>query len=442
MQYLDISSIINKIENKRILVGVSGGADSMVLLSLLLDLQKSINFYMEVIHVNHNLRAKESDDDQKLVEMYSQKNNLKCIVKSVNVLKNKNDNKQTLEQSARELRYNVINEYKQENKFDYVVIAHNSDDNAETVLMHICRGSGLRGASGIQERNCILRPLLCYSKEQILQYAIVNKIPFRDDSSNKDIKYTRNFIRHEILPKLAEIYPNIKENLIRFAEIASIDNSFIDSVIDYSLIKKEKDCVKLSVDVFSQFETVYSRLIYRVINMLGIYSDIEYKHIGLIKELSTLKNGNYITLPHNLYVYKEYNYLVFSLIKSKVKTIDYKQYSMGEIEFLNYKIEIDEVTSDDVNFGDGALYFDLDSIPSTAIFRTKKDGDIIQRLGTGTKKFSDYLTDKKVPLRLRDSLVVLANNNKILLTIGMDISDDIKITSTTNRIGKLIYKKD
>lgn len=442
MQYLDISSIINKIENKRILVGVSGGADSMVLLSLLLDLQKSINFYMEVIHVNHNLRAKESDDDQKLVEMYSQKNNLKCIVKSVNVLKNKNDNKQTLEQSARELRYNVINEYKQENKFDYVVIAHNSDDNAETVLMHICRGSGLRGASGIQERNCILRPLLCYSKEQILQYAIVNKIPFRDDSSNKDIKYTRNFIRHEILPKLAEIYPNIKENLIRFAEIASIDNAFIDSVIDYSLIKKEKDCVKLSVDVFSQFETVYSRLIYRAINMLGIYSDIEYKHIGLIKELSTLKNGNYITLPHNLYVYKEYNYLVFSLIKSKVKTIDYKQYSMGEIEFLNYKIEIIEVTSDDVNFGDGALYFDLDSIPSTAIFRTKKDGDIIQRLGTGTKKFSDYLTDKKVPLRLRDSLVVLANNNKILLTIGMDISDDIKITSTTNRIGKLIYKKD
>ena len=205
MQEINISGITKRIENKRVLVAVSGGVDSMVLLSCLVDLREYVNFYMEVIHINHNLRGTESNEDAKHVLNFCKNINVPCVIKSVDVIKNKNENKQTLEQSARDLRYKEIYNYQESNKFDYIVIAHNSDDNAETVLMHICRGSGLKGASGIKENDKILRPLLEYSKAEIIKYAKENNIKYREDSSNTDIKYVRNYIRHEILPRLEEI---------------------------------------------------------------------------------------------------------------------------------------------------------------------------------------------------------------------------------------------
>ena len=440
MQEINISGITKRIENKRVLVAVSGGVDSMVLLSCLVDLREYVNFYMEVIHINHNLRGTESNEDAKHVLNFCKNINVPCVIKSVDVIKNKNENKQTLEQSARDLRYKEIYNYQESNKFDYIVIAHNSDDNAETVLMHICRGSGLKGASGIKENDKILRPLLEYSKAEIIKYAKENNIKYREDSSNTDIKYVRNYIRHEILPRLEEIYPNVKQNLSKFAEIASIDDEFINNLIDYSVIKKQKDAIKLNIDAFKNHESIINRIIYKVLNELNIFADIEQKHLKMIKDLAHMKNGSYICLPHELNVYREYDNLVFTFKKLKTQNTDFKQYSMGEIVFDNVLINIVEVSSDDVEFGDGSLYFDLDSIPGTAIFRNKKDGDIIHKLNSGTKNYSDYLTDKKVPLRNRNNVIVLANENKILLTIGMDISDDIKITSLTNRIGKLTTK--
>lgn len=438
MQKLNIEGIAKKIKNKRLLVGVSGGVDSMVLLTLLLDLQKNVDFYMEVIHINHNLRGKESDSDEKLVVSYAKQNNVPCIVKSVDVINNKKVSKQTIEESARELRYNAFYDYKKEKKFDFIVIAHNSDDQAETVLMHICRGSGLKGASGIQETDELIRPLLNVSRAEIVDFALKNKVPFREDSSNADTKYARNFIRHKILPDIENVYLGVKQNLVKFAEIASRDNDFITSMIDWSVIKTEKKLIKVNSNIFDMHEAISTRIIYKIITMLGVFADIEQKHIELIKELSLLKNGNYICLPHNLYVYKEYENLVFSVGKNIAKLDKYQKYELGKIDFANLCIEISEVDSDNVNFGDGSLYFDLDSIPNTAVFRTRNDGDVFHKLGSGTKKFSDYLTDKKVPLRVRDNLIVLASENKVLLAIGFDISDDIKITSTTNRIGKLV----
>lgn len=440
MREINVNHISKKIENKRVLVAVSGGADSMALLSLMLNLQKDINFYMEVIHINHNLRGVESDDDERLVVAFCKDKKIPCVVRSVDVITNKNKNKQTLEQAARNLRYMEINKYKELNKFDFVIIAHNNDDNAETILMHICRGSGLRGATGIKENDKILRPLLDYSKEEIVEYVNQNKIPFREDSSNKDTRYVRNFIRHEILPKLEEIYPNVKENLSRFAEIARLDDEFVNENVDYNVIKKQNNLIKLHISVFDQKEPIINRIIYKVINELNIFADIEHKHLKLIKELSNMKNGNYICLPHNLNVYREYDYLVFTLKDIKHEKTDYCLYKVGETKFNGFSINICEVSSDEVEFGDGNLYFDLDSIPNDSVFRAKKDGDVIHKLNSGTKNFSDYLTDKKVPLRSRNNITVLAHEDKVLLALGLDISDDIKITSSTNRIGKLSLK--
>ena len=441
MQEINISRITKLIENKKVLVAVSGGVDSMVLLDLLSKMHNFCSFCMEIIHINHNLRGEESDKDAKLVQNTANRLKINCKIISIDVEKFKKENKQTIEQAARELRYKEIYEYKEKNNFDYVIIAHNSDDQAETILMHICRGCGLNGARGIGERKDLLRPLLNVSKSAIIKYAEENEIEYREDLSNRDIKYTRNYIRNEILPKLEEIYPNVKQNLVNFAEIVKNDDDFILNNIDYSLIKAKNKDVYLNLRAFENTSTIYSRLIYNAINMLGVFSDIEQKHVKMIYDLSFAKNGSYLVLPHGINVYKEYDCLVFTQKKQKNAINIIKKYQVGEVLIDNYKITIEEVSSDDIVFGDGNLYFDLDSIPYDAVFRHKQNGDIFQKLNSGSKKFSDYLTDKKVPLKDRSDLIVLAIENKILLCLTLDISDSIKVTSTTQRIGKLSFVK-
>ena len=439
MQEIDISNVINQIHNKKLLLAVSGGVDSMVMMELFAKLQKNNDFYMEIIHINHNLRGEESDQDACFVQKKAKQIRIPCKVVSVDVKKHKVDNKQTIEQAARELRLGAIEKYKNANKFDFVVFAHNGDDQAETVLMHICRGSGLKGAAGILNQEGVLRPLLKYSKKSIIKYAVENNIEYREDSTNSSIEYTRNYIRHEILPKLEEIYPNVKNNLIRFAEIANADNDYILSSIDMSKIICDKDMVSIHFSVFDEKESIYSRMVFSALNMLGVYSDIEQKHVLMIRDLSYMKNGAYICLPNGLFAYKEYEYVVFSHKKPKNMQNNCEKYKFGTVKLGNANINIIEVSSDDVVFGEKELFFDADSIPSDAVFRYRKVGDVFHKLNSGTKKFSDYLTDRKVPLKDRDHIVVLASKNRILLALGLDISDDIKITSSTSRIAKISY---
>ena len=442
MQEINIGDILKVIENKRVLAAVSGGADSMVMLNQLVNLLKYSNFYMEIIHVNHNLRGVESDGDSAFVEAQAKKMQIPCKIVSVDVKKYKNENKQTIEQAARELRYKAINDYKEEGKFDFIVIAHNLDDQAETVLMHLCRGSGLKGASGITQRDGVLRPLISFTKSEILKYAEDNKITFREDSTNSNKEYTRNYIRHEILPRLEEIYPSVKKNLCKFAEIAKSDDEFIENIIDTSKMKICRNCISIHVSAFDEKEPYYSRLIYKAVNYLGIWADVEQKHVKLIKNLSFMKNGAYLCLPHGINAYKEYDYVTFSFKLPKNLQNNYVKYEIGNLNIQNVQIEIKEVSTDDVVFGDNILFFNADAVPYDAVFRYRENGDVFHKLNSGTKKFSDYLTDKKIPLKERDNIIVLASGNKILLALGLDISDDVKITSDTIRIAKISYKKN
>ena len=437
MQELLENGIEAKVKDKKLLVAVSGGADSMCLLHQLVCLNMRVPFEMQVIHVNHNLRGKESDCDQSFVINMCNKYGVKCNVLDIDVHSESKKNKQTIEQAARELRYKAFFDLKNKGKFDYILIAHNKDDQAETVLMHICRGSGIDGAGGIKDRPGILRPLLGTSRKQILEYLKNNNLGYREDSSNSSIEYTRNFVRHEIIPRLEQIYPNIKENLFRFAKLAQKDADFIESCIEMGQILHNDGVVKIKASIFYESDVLYSRYVRKCLQMLGVFADVEQKHIQLVKELSQSQNGNYICLPHGVFVSKEYDFVVFGVCKpQKLQTHNLK-YSLSKISFGKTTFEIQEINEDDIIFGNGDLYFDLDSIPSSAVFRTKKDSDKFKKLGSGTKKFNDYLTDKKVPLRKRNEIILLCDDNKVLLAVGLDISDDIKITSGTTRFGRL-----
>ncbi len=433
---------IKRVQGQKILLAVSGGADSMVLLDIVRKANEFVEFDFAVIHVNHNLRGKESDLDAMLVENYCKKHNVLCTIKNVNVMKYKNQEKLTLEESARNLRHKVIFDHVSANKFDYVVFAHNAGDQAETVLMHIARGSGLSGACGIKETSKVLRPLIGISKKDIYDYANENKIEFREDKSNVDTKYSRNFIRYEILPRLQQIFPSIEENLCKFAGLVQEDENYIQSTIDYSQIKSIGRDYLVPSDMLNGSHTICSRVVKNVMERLGIFADIEQRHIELIKDLARQKNGNVVTLPHGVFAIKEYQNVKFTTNIRKNLQTDFQSYQLGKIQINDQmSVVVSEIDQNEVCFGDGAMYFDLDSIPHTSVFRTKRVGDKFKRFGSGSKLLSNYFTDKKIPRFERDKVIVLCNDSDVLMVLGDDISEQIKITDNTSRFGKIVIEK-
>ena len=431
-------------KNDKVLVGVSGGTDSMCLLSLLEKASKKMGFDFIAVHINHNLRGEESVRDESFVEKYCQKNNIKLICESVDVNKYAKKYAKTIEQAARELRYEMFDKIMQKEKATVLAVAHHKDDQAETILMHIARGSSLKGARGMSLKNGnTIRPLLNFTREDIEQYNKANKIPSIKDSSNDDVNYNRNYIRHKVIPSLEKAYPDIVNSLCRFASKCAVDDDFIQSMIPLKLIQRMENAVKILNEADSLHLAIKTRLIKMAFEQLGAYYDIEEKHIFEVLNLFKMKNSSKINLPFKIVAYKEYDGVVLTSSKNVFVKKNCFSFKTGTINFDDFgEINAEMLSDDDLpEFGDGNHYVDYESVPSDAIWRTRDNGDMFAKIGSGGKKLNDYFTDKKVPLRLRDSVPILASGNKVLAVAKMDISDYVKITSGTTKIIKISYKE-
>ena len=205
---LNLDNLIN--EGDRIAVGVSGGADSMFLLHLLLKKRKDVDFYMEAIHINHHLRNEESERDCDFVKEFCTKNNIDLKVFDIDVKKLKVEQNKSIEETARIARYDLMYGEMKKNKLARLFLAHHANDQAETILMHIFRGSGLNGAVGIRSNvNKIVRPLLNITKDEIIEFCKNNNIDYVNDSSNSENEYTRNYIRNVVIPNIEVKYPDV-----------------------------------------------------------------------------------------------------------------------------------------------------------------------------------------------------------------------------------------
>ena len=436
-----LNGLITK--NDRVLVGVSGGTDSMCLLSLLLKAQENMGFDLIAVHINHNLRGEEANRDQEFVEKFCEKNHVKFICESVEVLKHAKKYGKTIEQAARELRYAMFDKIMQKEKATILAVAHHKDDQAETILMHIARGSSLKGAKGMSiKTGNVIRPLLNFTRKDIEEYNKANKIPNIKDSSNDDVNYNRNYFRHKVIPSIEKAYPDVVNSVCKFASKCAIDDDFIESCVPYKLIECSNKTVKLLNDVDGYHTAIKTRLVKRAFECLGAYYDIEEKHIFDVIELFKMKNSSKINLPFKIIAFKEYDGIVLTQSKPSLKSGFY-DFKLGKTKIENFgEIDITLLSPQDMpEFGDGNHYVDYESIPASAVWRTRQDGDTFAKIGSGSKKLNDYFTDKKIPLRLRDSVPVLAVGNKVLIVADYDISDSVKITSGTNRIAKITYKK-
>lgn len=418
-------------------VGVSGGSDSMALLHFLHTHSEELDIEVVAVHVDHSIRE-ESGNDANFVAKFCKENGIRHYKFKINAPKLALERKENLEKAARDARFGVFNTLLKKDVIDKVAIAHNMRDQAETILHNLFRGTGVEGASGMKaKRNEVyLRPLLNTSKKAILDYCFINDVPYIEDATNSDNTYSRNFIRNVLLPQIEERWPTVVEKIVNFGKDCADDGKYINSQIyDDAIIYVEKTA-KIPNSYFLYDNALVSRIVFKALNKIGVVQDVERVHIEMLKKLALDgENGNRIKLPLNVSAFKEYDYV--TLVNKKKEEIVLNQpFKSGSFSVEGFGTVTVKRTKD-IEIGRGDLIVDLKKIPKDAVWRFKERGDVFEKFGGGSKKLKDYLIDKKVPLRLRSIIPVLASGNNILAIAGVEISDLVKIDGSTTSVAKI-----
>jgi tRNA(Ile)-lysidine synthase len=412
-----------------VVIGVSGGPDSMALLYIMNEFKEKIGFNIVCAHINHNMR-KASDQEKIDLENYCKENNI--IFEYIKIKKWGDDN---FHNEARSVRYNFFEELITTYGAKYLMTAHHADDLMETILMRIVRGSTLKGYSGFarvvnKDNYKIIRPLITVTKEEILNFDKEKGIKYAIDESNNEDHYTRNRYRHVILPFLKKEDPNVHKKFLKFSETLLENSDFIDFEAKRVFNKVFQDC-NLDIDKFIQLEKVIqTKIIYNILER--IYGDdlliIGDAHVELIFDLIySNKSNSIVHLPNNVIVIKAYNELTFSF---------------DEEEHDEYEIELDGL----VNLPNGKLIEKVNESNDTSNYtirlsskdiklplyiRNRRNGDKIEVKGmNGTKKVNDIFIDDKIKVSERDSWpVVLDAKETIVWLPGLKKSKlDKKIT--------------
>ena len=399
-------------------VAVSGGIDSMCLLHYLSRTGAS----MVALTVEHGIRGEASLADVRLVEDYCRTLGVPCLVHRVDAPAYAAAHHMGVEQAARELRHAFFAQMREEGRVDCIATAHHLDDQAETVLLHLLRGAGPAGMRGIGEREGYLRPFLGCTRADIEAYARQYGVPYREDATNRDTTYSRNYLRHEVLPLIEARFPAYRDSLARFASVAAEQVDLLDSLSVPPTV--EGGVVYLPLEAFRLHPVLAKWSVRRALLHFDHGVDVEAVHIEEVTTLPEGANNRVVCLPHGVRAALEYDRVAFW--RPLAEDV---QYPFGEGKFAFGAVT---VTVRPYREGD-KLRFDLDRVPDGAVLRLRADGDVIAKFGGGTKSLGDYYTDKKVPLRERDSYPVVAVGQHILVCRA-DISRDVAVTEGTRRI--------
>ena len=408
-------------------VGVSGGSDSMALLYYLASIQEELDFEVLAIHINHGIRE-ESRDEEEFVMNKCRELGVRAYKFKINSPKLAKERNESLETAAREGRYEIFKSLIQRGVIDKIALAHHESDQAETILMHIFRGSGIAGARGMEpiRDGIYIRPMLNISKKEIMNYVHENNIDFVQDNSNYDNEYNRNFLRNIILPQICERWPGAESGIVSFGRTVSEDDDYINKYVNDDAVIYNDEIAKIPLSYFAYPVSILNRLLIKIFKKVGIKKDFEKKHLELIRELAKNgENGSKIQLPYEVTALKEYDYLTL-VNKLKNRPELRADFDLGEIEIEGIgKI----ITKRVRNFENkpNYLFVDLDKIPEDAIWRYREDGDVFTKFGGGTKKLKSYFIDKKIPQRVRDYIPLLASGNEILVIGGIEISEKVKV---------------
>jgi tRNA(Ile)-lysidine synthase len=431
-----------------IIVAVSGGADSVCLLKILYALRKHLNISLTVAHFNHGLRPREDEKETEFVAKLAKKLNLALINDiSKNITKVHGS---SIEEKAREMRYQFFQKAINENHAQKLALGHTLNDQAETVLMHFLRGTGITGLSGIPpiRQNCFIRPLIDITRDEIHSYLKENDESFIMDSSNLETRYLRNKIRLELLPLLLDYQPKLVEHLGELAFLCRQETRFLDGeatkLLDMITVDSSKNSLEL---LLTNFTTLSSSLQYRIIRQAikkikGNLRKIERGHIKTIIDCANKDKPQIkVNLPENIIVKKIYDRLRFSLGDTiKTQNFSYSISNMGmlTIKEINKAISLTEISKDDFMLSTDssqAAYLDLDKLKWPLRIRNFRPGDKFMPYGmNGFKKVKDIFIDNKIPSEERKKIPILISHHDIVWVYGIRIDERYKIKQKTKRI--------
>lgn len=407
-------------------VGCSGGSDSLALLHYLAKNQEKLDIEVVAIHVDHQIREN-SWADAEFVKERAGELGIRFYKFRVDVPKLAREKGLGIEEAAREARYGVFKTLINKGVVDKIALAHHMQDQAETILMHIFRGSGLAGAKGMGavSNKIYVRPMLNTSKTEIYDYLTDNRLEYVEDYTNEDNSYNRNFVRNVVLKEVASRWPNAVQSIVNFGKAVREDDEYINKQVYDDAVIVEDKAVKIPTSYFLYDMAIASRIIFRAFKHIGITKDIERKHIELMAELAIKgENGKKLSLPFDILAVKEYDYL--TIYNKQKEIVEFEaEFKCGEFDVPNFgKLVVKRVKEFE---GVDGLLIDYRKVPKDAVWRFREEGDVFTKFGGGSKKLKSYLIDKKVPARLRDSIPVLASGNEIYAIAGIEISDKVKV---------------
>ena len=439
-------------ERNKIIAAVSGGADSVVLLDLLAKEQEAFGMTVVVAHFNHQLRGAESEGDEQLVAQRARHYGFEFYVERANTAEYSRYTRLGIQEAARKLRYEFFDKLLISSGFDKIATAHNADDNAETILLNLFRGAGVQGLSGIplyRDDRKIIRPLLFAQRDEIEEYANVEGLEFRTDSSNLKDHYTRNFLRHNILPPIKkEVNPNLVPTLNRSAELFRELEAFLTYTarqsFDLLVAKKTDDELHIVISRLRGNPLLVQQYIIMLAAEHIAHRRLDYDQVNAILDLTEGLTGSWVAISKEYVVFRDRENLVMRKTEP-VNEFKITVQANHRYDFDRFKFASEVVDPKAVQFTPhGAEFIDADAVASgELVLRSWSDGDSFIPLGMKTrKKISDFFVDAKIPIYEKHQIPILeTKDGQVVWVCGQRIDDRFKITDATKRVMKLEFKR-
>ena len=418
----------------KIVVGLSGGADSVALLHVLCAMKGDFQWDITAVHIHHGLRGADADEDAAFAAKFSEKLGVSCVIRHFDVQAEAKKRRLGEEETGRLLRYEVFREIAGENGF--IAVAHHQKDQAETLLMRLCRGTGLTGLAGMAPvRENICRPLLFCSRKEIEQYCRENGLTWREDASNFEEKYTRNKLRLKVLPVLEEINSKAVERMAETAEILALEEDFLEqqAKICYESVKLPGAEVALDRQKLSALHPAMRKRVLRKAMGEFLSADVSQVQIEALEDLLKKETGKSRDFLNGICAENRYDALVLSVKQEKAEGYCYALPLEIRIFIPETGMFVTCWTSETYeNTTDDTKVFDGENITGELFCRTRKTGDLIS-LKKGRKKIKDLFIDEKVPRKERDTLPLIAMGEEVLWAAGLRVSEKYQPDENTKR---------
>jgi tRNA(Ile)-lysidine synthase len=432
---------------EKILVCVSGGIDSMALLDLMFKLKKHWKLDIAVVHFNHQLRGIESDGDEAFVRAAAQELGLECYVESADTNQIAETEKISIQEAARDIRYSFFMKLRRSLGYQKIATAHNANDNTETIIMNLLRGSGIHGLTGIpiiRKDQLIIRPLLFATREIIGQYASAHSIECREDSSNLKNDYTRNFLRHKLIPLMQEnINPNLTAALGRtselFTELEDYINNEVNKILNHVVEDRIDKSTTINLPRFHEQPIFIQEHLLLHLGREFSGSEIDFNTVKTMMNISHSDTGSSCSISGDAILYRDRDRLIFKKLSS-VRDFSYSIELNKRYEFETFVFQSSYVVRTELSNDPNVEFVDAAKLGKQFEIRSWRKGDWFIPLGMeDQKKVSDFFIDQKIPLFEKLSIPILISDENIIWICGKRLDNRYKITPKTKNIIQLTY---